>query len=162
MLWFFSLHISFTKFIWTTKRISGLHLYKFPEQIRELYHCIPSDFFTAILFSSLLSFFFEIKNIYSDTHSTMQAGEWCKNFTWQTNFRKFSESLIWSNRVWGNWWLIIWLEIAVRSSAMDFWRVIFQTDSKKWMFGSFLNSRFQNLSDSVLLQKYQPLFKLEF
>ena len=32
--------------------------------------------------------FFEIKNIYSDTHSTMRTGEWWKNFTWPTSGNK--------------------------------------------------------------------------
>ena len=36
-------------------------------------------------------------------------------------------SLIWSNRVWGSWYLIIWLEITVLSSAMGFWTVAFSS-----------------------------------
>ena len=34
-------------------------------------------------------------------------------------------SLIWSNCVWRSWYLIIWLEITVQSSAMNFWTVTF-------------------------------------
>ena len=34
-------------------------------------------------------------------------------------------SLIWSNRVWGIWHLIIWSRITVQSSAKDFWSVTF-------------------------------------
>ena len=36
-------------------------------------------------------------------------------------------SLIWSNRVWESWYLIIWLEITVLSSAMGFWTVAFSS-----------------------------------
>ena len=65
-------------------------------------------------------------------------------------------SLIRLNRIWGSWYLIIWLEITVQSSELGFWTVFFQTDFKKWLFGIlFLDSRFQNHPDSVILQKYQ-------
>ena len=36
-------------------------------------------------------------------------------------------SLIWSNRVWGSWYLIIWLDITVQSFPMDFWTVTFSS-----------------------------------
>ena len=58
-------------------------------------------------------------------------------------------SLTWSKRVLGNWYLITWLEITVRNSAME-------TDLKKWLFGSFfLDNWFQNHPDSVIQQKCQ-------
>ena len=65
----------------------------------------------------------------------------------------FLWSLIWSNRVWGSWYVIIWLEITVHCSAMDFRRVA----SSNWLeevivwnfvFGQFL---------PIILQKFQSL-----
>ena len=41
-------------------------------------------------------------------------------------------SLIWMNRVWGSWYLIIWLKINAHSSTMDFWAVTFSN----WLFQS--------------------------
>ena len=35
-------------------------------------------------------------------------------------------SPILSNRVWGSWYLIIWLEISVQSSTIDFWTGFFK------------------------------------
>ena len=60
----------------------------------------------------------------------------------------FLWSLIWSNRVWGSWYVIIWLEITVHCSAMDFRRVAFSNwleevivwNLRKWLF---LGSSFQ-------------------
>ena len=63
-------------------------------------------------------------------------------------------SLIWSNRVWGSWYLIIWMEITVQSSAMNF------------VCGTLcLDSRFQTNAESVILvilQKYQSLSNQSF
>ena len=84
------------------------------EQFVKWYYCIPLDFpqilltttfyfsfsafgficfsvffcFTFLLFVSVRVFFlFETKNMYSNTHATMLAGKWWKNF-YMTDFRK--------------------------------------------------------------------------
>ena len=71
-------------------------------------------------------------------------------------------SPIWSNRLCGNWQFIIWLEIIDQSSTMDSGQLLFQTDFRKWLFGTlFLDSRFQNQPDSVI-SKYQSLSNQSF
>ena len=62
---------------------------------------------------------------------------------------------IWSNRVWRIWCLNIWLEITVQCSTMDFWKLLFKTEFRKWFFGTLvLDIFFQYHPDSVILQKY--------
>ena len=70
-------------------------------------------------------------------------------------------SLIWSNRVWISWYLIIWSEITVQSSTMDFWIVIFPNwFVTVWNF--ILESRFQDHPDSIIWQKYQSFSNQSF
>ena len=98
------MHISYVKFIWTTRRGSRLdHVsWKYTEQIRKPCQHIPLDFPQILLknsniffllfffgFSVFFSFFFFWfvcvfflnKNIYSKRHWTMRAGKWKKTFT---------------------------------------------------------------------------------
>ena len=70
-------------------------------------------------------------------------------------------SLIWSNRVWGSWYLINSLENTIHSSAMIFWVVIFfkltlRIDCLELSFWKF---DFKNHPDSVISQKWQSLSK---
>ena len=71
-----------------TIRSSQLKLDRANSQTMSLY---PVRVFTDILFSSVVSFtffaFLSFKTIYSDTHSTMRADEWWKNFH-PADFRK--------------------------------------------------------------------------
>ena len=61
--------------------------------------------------------------------------------------------LIWSDRVRGSWYLIIWLEITAQSSAIDFWRVPFSNWLQEviiwnFVFGQWL-SRPSWLSNNI-------------
>ena len=58
-------------------------------------------------------------------------------------------SLIWSNRIWGSWNLMDFVASGQLFLQTDFTKRLFQT--------LFLDSPFQNHSDSVILQKYQWL-----
>ena len=61
------------------------------------------------------------------------------------------------------WHLTIWLEVTVQSPAMDFWTDTFSNWHRKWLFESlFLDSRFQNRPDSVIVQKYHSLSNQSF
>ena len=72
-------------------------------------------------------------------------------------------SLIWSKHLWRSWYLIIWLEINVQSSGMDSGQLLFQIDSRTWLFRTlFLDTCFKNPSDSGILWKYQPLSNQSF
>ena len=51
------------------------------------YYLVCFAFFVFLYFCLFVGLFFEIKNIYSDTHSTMRAGEW-KYFFRPADFRK--------------------------------------------------------------------------
>ena len=65
----------------------------------------------------------------------------------------FLWSLIWSNRVWGSWYVIIWLEITVHCSAMDFRRVAFSDWLEEVIVWNFLFGQFL----PIILQKFQSL-----
>ena len=63
--------------------------------------------------------------------------------------------LIWSNRIWGTWYLTILLEITVPSSALDFWTVTFfkLTIRSDCLEFCFWKVDFKNHPDSVTLEK---------
>ena len=66
-----------------------------------------------------------------------------------------------SNRVWGSWYLIIWLEIEFRNAFEDCY--FFQTDFRKLLFGlCFWTADFKNHPDSAILQKCQSLSNQSF
>ena len=51
----------------------------------------------------------------------------------------------------------------IGNNSPEFHNGLFQTDFKKWLFGTlFLDSRFQNHPDSVILQTYQSLLNQSF
>ena len=53
--------------------------------------------------------------------------------------------------------------MTVDSSTMDLWTVTFQTDFRKGLFGFlFVDNRFQNSPDAVILQKYYSLSNQSF
>ena len=47
-------------------------------------------------------------------------------------------SQIWLNRMWGSWYLIIWLEIMVQRIPMDFWTVTLGSGCLKIFYGHSL------------------------
>ena len=67
--------------------------------------------------------------------------------------------LIWSKHVWGNWYLIIWLEITVQSSDSYFFKLTWGSYCLELYFWTV---NFKNYPKSVILKKCQSLSKQSF
>ena len=107
---FLSLYINYIKSIWTTRtnlrldrvtdRANSQMMSSYP--VRFSADILSSIFhscfcFCLLVWLSFFLFFFEIKNIYSDTHSTMRVDELSKKFTRPISRNKtsFLFGLIW-------------------------------------------------------------------
>ena len=121
---FLSLHINYIKSIWITR--TNLRLDRVNDRANsQTMSSYPVRFSADIIFllSSIVAFafvflfvcfffFFEIKNIYSDTHSTMRVDELSKKFTRPISPNKttFLFGLIWIQKF-GSLYLKIWKEL---------------------------------------------------
>ena len=122
---FLSLYINYIKSIWTTRtnlrldrvtdRANSQTMSSYP--VRFSADILSSIFhscfcFCLLVWLSVFFFFFEIKNIYSDTHSTMRVDELSKKFTRPISPNKttFLFGLIWIPKF-GSLYLKIWKEL---------------------------------------------------
>ena len=122
---FLSLYINYIKSIWTTRtnlrldrvtdRANSQTMSSYPVRFSaDILFLLSSiiAFAFVFLFVWVLFFFFEIKNIYSDTHSTMRVDELSKKFTRPISPNKttFLFGLIWIQKF-GSLYLKIWKEL---------------------------------------------------
>ena len=122
---FLSLYINYIKSIWTTRtnlrldrvtdRANSQTMSSYPVRFSaDILFLLSSiiAFAFVFLFVWVLFFFFEIKNIYSDTHSTMRVDELSKKFTRPISRNKtsFLFGLIWIQKF-GSLYLKIWKEL---------------------------------------------------
>ena len=82
----------FRKYGWREKFSSGGRISFFNRFSEDISFLLK--FLWLFLVLVFFLFFFEIKNVYSDTHSTMQAGEWQKVF-YPADFRNQDSCIFW-------------------------------------------------------------------